>query len=80
MADIDIIFKGADNSGTETTKLEVFWNIANRITISILDENIENYGYPVAIQLSKETAIKFHRELKKQISFIESEEVQNGRK
>jgi hypothetical protein len=73
MADIDIIFKGALNSGTEETQLQVFHNMANRITISINDEHIDNYGYPVVIQLSKETAIKFHRELKKQISFIESE-------
>ena len=73
MADIDIIFKGAFQSGTEETQLQVFHNTANRITISILDENVDNYGYPVVIQLSKETAIKFHRELKKQISFIESE-------
>ena len=77
MADIDIIFRGAYNTGTEETKLQVFNNMCNNITISILDENIDNYGYPVVIQLNKETAIKFHRELKKQISFIESE-VCNG--
>lgn len=73
MADIDIIFKGAINSGTEENQLQVFCNVQNRITISILDENVFNYEYPVIIQLSKETAIKFHRELKKHISFIESE-------
>ena len=77
MADIDIIFKGAFQSGTEETQLQVFHNTANRITISILDENNNNYGYPTIISLNKETAIKFHRELKKQISFIESE-VSNG--
>lgn len=77
MADIDIIFKGALNSGTEETQLQVFCNLSNRITISIFDELVNNYGYPVVIQLNKETAIKFHRELKKQISFIESE-VDNG--
>jgi hypothetical protein len=73
MADVDIIFKGSLNSGCEETQLQVYCNVSNRITISIFDENVENHGYPVIIQLSKETAIKFHRELKKQISFIESE-------
>ncbi len=72
MADIDIIFKGALDTGTEETQLQVFHNATNKITISILDEN-SNYGYPTIINLSKSTAIKFHRELKKQISFIESE-------
>ena len=77
MADIDIIFKGAQNSSTEENQLEVFCNVSNRITISIFDEDVNHKGYPTTIQLSKDTAIKFHRELKKQISFIESE-VDNG--
>jgi len=64
MADVDIIFKGAKSSGTEENNLQVFCNVSNRITISILDECINNYGYPTVIQLTKETAIKFHRELK----------------
>lgn len=73
MADIDIIFKGSLDSGTEENQLQVFCNVSNNITISILDENNNNYGYPTIISLSKSTAIKFHRELKKQISFLESE-------
>lgn len=77
MADIDIIFKGALESRTEENQLQVYCNISNNITISILDEKNNNYGYPTIISLNKETAIKFHRELKKQISFIESE-VSNG--
>ena len=71
MADIDLIFKGADGSNTEKHELQVFCNTQNRITISLKDDTDNNYGYPVYIQLSKETAIKFHRELKKHISFIE---------
>lgn len=77
MADIDIIFKGSENTLTEENQLQVYCNINNKITISIYDENVNNYGYPTIICLNKQTAIKFHRELKKQISFIESE-VQNG--
>lgn len=74
MADIDIIFRGAIGTNTEENKLEVFWNTTNKITISILEANSD---YPVLVNLSKETAIKFHRELKKQISYIERE-VSNG--
>ena len=75
MSDVDIIFRGALNTRTEDTKLEVFCNVANKITISIQEEDST---YPSIIILSKETAIKFHRELKKQISFITESEVDNG--
>lgn len=74
MADVSIIFKGCLNSSTKENQLEVFANVSNKITISLFDP-INNY--PVIIQLNRETAIKFHRELKKQISFLESE-VENG--
>lgn len=77
MADISIIFNGASGTSTESSKLEVFANTQNNISISLQDDNV-NYDYPSVIQLSKSTAIKFHRELKKQISFLDSEEVRNG--
>lgn len=76
MADVDIIFRGALGTSTEKAQLEVFANTMNNITISLKDENAFN-DCPVIIQLSKSTAIRFHRELKKQISFLESE-VGNG--
>lgn len=77
MADIDLIFRGAINTGTSKNELQVFANTQNKISITIFDEDFNHYGYPTSIQLTKETAIKFHRELKKQISYIESE-VDNG--
>lgn len=70
MADIDIIFN--DFLGS-TAKLQVFADSLNLITIILKDD----FGNNTSIQLSKQTAIRFHRELKKQISFIESE-VSNG--
>ncbi|MGZ9736520.1 hypothetical protein [Flavobacterium sp. GNP002] len=76
MADISIIFNGAKNTGTENLELEVFANTMNNITVSL--KNKDHFSeYPEIIQLSKSTAIKLHRELKKQISFLESE-VDNG--
>lgn len=77
MADIEIIFKGSAGSITEENQLQVYHNSLNEITISILDKDYCLSDNPLFISLSKETAIKFHRELKKQISFIEKE-VDNG--
>lgn len=70
MADIDIIFRGAIDSNTEANQLEVYANARGNIHISIKEPNNK---YATTINLSKSTAIRFHRELKKQISFIESE-------
>ena len=78
MADIKTIFLGAIGSSSEETELECYCNISNNITISILDKNVDNYSYPVITQLSKETAIRLSKELRKQISLIDESEVQNG--
>jgi len=72
MADVSIIFKGSVNTSTEENQLEVFANMQNKVSITIFDPNFNQNGYPNVIQLNRETAIKFHRELKKQISFLES--------
>lgn len=76
MADISIVFKGALGTSTESAELEVFANTQNKITLTLKDET-SNF-YPTIIQLTKPTAIKLHRELKKQISYLKSEEVDNG--
>jgi|VirMetMinimDraft_7_1064189.scaffolds.fasta_scaffold16298_1 hypothetical protein len=73
MADIKLIFKGAKESGTEKNELEVFANISEKISICLFDSTFNYKEYPNVIQLDRATAIKFHRELKKQISFLESE-------
>lgn len=75
MADMKTIFLGASCTDSEGTQLECFCNVANRIAITILDEKVDNYGYPVVIEITKETAIKFSKELRKQISLIEESEV-----
>lgn len=74
MADVSVVFRGSINSSKPKNTLEVFANIQNRISITITDSFLV---YPSVIELNKETAIKLHRELKKQISFLESE-VNNG--
>ena len=71
MANTKIIFLGAEGTGTEDYELRCFWNSNNHIAISILDDN--NYGLETIIALDKATAIKFSKELRKQISYIEEE-------
>ena len=64
----NIVFSGSVLSETESTELKMFHNIYNEIFTSI------NTGdnYPSSfICLDRETAIKFHKELKKQISYIQ---------
>ena len=69
MANVKLIFQGSEKSSTTETELQVFYNTKNEIYLSI------DMGHicPSFICLDKSTAIRFHRELKKQISFIESE-------
>lgn len=77
MENITIIFKGTENSGTDKIELITECNFFNEITISIKDvEEIEPYNFQF-VSLSKQTAVRLVRELKKQIGFIESE-VENG--
>jgi hypothetical protein len=68
-----IIFTGTELSKTNDHKLEVFAVLENEIFI-----NIEVNDWNAFINLDRSTAIKFHRELKKQISFLEESEVSNG--
>ena len=69
MANMKLIFQGTSKSKTENHELQVFHNINNEIYISIeLHDN-----YPSFICFDKATAIKFHRELKKQFSYIREE-------
>jgi hypothetical protein len=75
MANVKLIFQGSEKSETTETELQVFHNTLDEIYISINSEG----NYPAFICLNKSTAIKFHRELKKNISFI-GEEVGNGKR
>ena len=69
MADVSILFRGASGTNSNEKHLEVFTNHYNGITLSITDPD-DPYMGGCHICFTKETAIKLHRELKKQISFI----------
>jgi len=67
MANIDITFRGTEQSSTENVKLQVHCMTSETIKISLIDYS----DYEMKINLDKSTAIRFHKELKKQISLIE---------
>lgn len=73
MANTKLSFYGTKNSETENHSLSCFSNIHNEVYLEI---DMLNYSKSF-ICIDKSTAIKLHRELKKQISFLESE-VYNG--
>jgi hypothetical protein len=67
---VRIIFNGTFESGTDSRELEVVSFPDNLIKVTI-SESLNNSGHEFkSIFLDKKTAIKLHRELKKQISFI----------
>jgi hypothetical protein len=71
MANVKLIFQGTERSKTFDDDLEVYVNHFNELTI------IVNGSHLSMVCLDRETAIKFAKELRKQISYIESE-VKNG--
>jgi len=66
MSNVKLLFCGTTKSETEEHQLECYHNTNNEIYINI---SMPNWDYSF-ICLDKSTAIKLHRELKKQISFI----------
>jgi hypothetical protein len=64
-----LTFYGTEKSETHTTELSVYCNEEMEIMIDIWDK-----VFPVShICLDKETAIKFSKELRKQIALIQDE-------
>lgn len=77
MARTKLVFYGTEDSGTQDSELVCYMNDKEKIFIEISDPTLDhsyNFQY---ICLDKATAIKLHRELKKQISYI-GEDVTNG--
>lgn len=72
MSNIKLVFLSSDKSGIKT-EMQCFYNTQNEIYISI--SNGESIMDQQFICLDKETAVKFVKHLKKEISYIEKEEV-----
>lgn len=66
---VELIFYGSEKSQTNQTQLRCFCNTRQEIFIGI-----QEYASPeIWIALDKKTAIKFSKELRKQIALIEDE-------
>jgi hypothetical protein len=72
MANFRLVFQGTQRSDTLNNDLEVYENAHNEVAIYLESDGIINM-----ICLDKDTAVKFCKELKRQISYLESE-VSNG--
>lgn len=69
MANVKLIFNGTTKSHTNNTELRCYSTSGDEIYISIeSDTEVGEFLF-----LDKSTAIKFHKELKKQISYIREE-------
>lgn len=68
---VKVVFYGTEQSGSNETELSGYVNQSDEIFISIKTSVGYNDFHESWICLDKATAIKFHRELKKQISFIQ---------
>lgn len=76
MANVKIVFCGSEKSELDCMELQCFKNTREEIFLSIKDTRIDDEYYGSQfICLDKATAIKLHRELKKQISYIQEDVV-----
>ena len=64
---VKLVFCGSKKSETHDVELVAYCNSNNEIFIEIAS------NYPAYIALDKQTAIKFSKELRKQIALIEDE-------
>lgn len=66
---VELIFYGSDKSEMDETQLRCFCNTRNEIFIGIREKDSPE----IWITLEKFTAIKFSKELRKQIALIQDE-------
>lgn len=68
---VKLIFYGSEKSKTNDAELTAYCNASNEIFI-----HIDMFdGNPCFICLEKDTAIKFSKELRKQIAYIQDEQL-----
>lgn len=66
---VQLVFYGTEGSKTDETQLRCFCNTRQEIFIGIEEKDSPE----ICISMSKETAIKFSKELRKQIAIISDE-------
>lgn len=67
MANVKLLFFGSEKSETEQNSIECFYNSNNEISFFTYDKN----QIVSVIAMDRETAIKFSKELRKQIALID---------
>lgn len=72
MANVKLVFCGIDDTQNESKEMQVFINQFDKLLILIDDTSSYSTGWDNSqfIALDKETAIKFSRELRKQIALM----------
>ena len=68
MAKVKLLFYGTEKTNTENITLECFHNSVNELSMVINDNDFSNQ---LVISFDKETAVRFSRELRKQIALID---------
>lgn len=67
MANVKLLFYGTEKSRTEGHSIECYVNVSDEISIVLTEEN----SSPTLISLDKNTAIRFAKEIRRQISMID---------
>lgn len=66
---VELVFTGTENSATDLYYLQLFVNSDKELCVTIRDEDSEELRQ-MSICLDKSTAIKFSKEIRKQIALI----------
>jgi hypothetical protein len=67
MANVKLLFYGTEVSRTDEHSIECYANVSNELSIVLTEED----SSPTLISLDKNTAIRFVKELRKQIALID---------
>lgn len=67
MEKIKLMFCGTEKTHTEGNTIECYANVSGEISIILIEED----SSPTIVSLDKQTAIRFAKELRKQISLID---------
>lgn len=67
---VELNFKGTEQSGKNDYALQVYATASNELLIS-LDDLDSDFSRYISICLDKDTAIKFSKELRKQIALLD---------
>ncbi len=68
MANVKLLFYGTEESETENVSIECFYNAGRELSIVIDEEQLQRKKF---IVLDKSTAIRFSKELRKQIALMD---------